>query len=159
MDYYALFKKLNKNKIKYIVAGGLAVNLHGIPRLTYDVDLLVNMEEENLKRLLKLLKSLGFKPKIPVIISDFVNPEKRDNWIKNKNMKAFCLRNEKWAISELDILIDVPVDYKDAISKAVFYRVRDIDVPTVSINDLIKMKKNTGRLQDESDIKHLKRLK
>ncbi len=151
-----MFKKLNDNKIRYIVAGGLAVNLHGIPRLTYDVDLLVDMEEENLKRLFKLLKSLGFKPKVPVNISDFADPEKRNDWLKNKNMKAFCLRNEKWAISELDILIDVPVDYKNAISKAVFYRVIDIDVPTVSVKDLIKMKTNTNRLQDEADVRYLK---
>ena len=154
-----MFKKLNDNKIRYIVAGGLAVNLHGIPRLTYDVDLLVDMEEENLKRLLKLLKSLGFKPKVPVNISDFADPEKRNDWIKNKNMKAFCLVNEKFEIRELDIIINTPVSYESAEKSIVYKKLYDIEIPTVGLNELIKMKKNTGRLQDESDIKHLKRLK
>ena len=154
-----MFKKLNDNKIRYIVAGGLAVNLHGIPRLTYDVDLLVDMEEENLKRLLKLLKSLGFKPKVPVNISDFAISEKRNDWIKNKNMKAFCLVNEKFEIRELDIIINTPVSYESAEKSIVYKKLYDIEIPTVGLNELIKMKKNTGRLQDESDIKHLKRLK
>ena len=154
-----MFKKLNDNKIRYIVAGGLAVNLHGIPRLTYDVDLLVDMEEENLKRLLKLLKSLGFKPKVPVNISDFAISEKRNDWIKNKNMKAFCLVNEKFEIRELDIIINTPVSYESAEKSIVYKKLYDIEIPTVGLNQLIKMKKNTGRLQDESDIKHLKRLK
>jgi hypothetical protein len=40
-DYLAIFKKLNERKIKYIVVGGIAVNLHGIPRMTYDIDLIL----------------------------------------------------------------------------------------------------------------------
>lgn len=47
LDYLAIFKKLNEKGIRYIVAGGIAVNLYGIPMMTYDVDLILDLEDKN----------------------------------------------------------------------------------------------------------------
>lgn len=159
IDYLTIFKKLNEKKIKYILAGGMAVNLHGIPRMTYDIDLIVDLEDKNLKKFLHLLKEWGFKPKIPVDIMDFAEEEKRGDWIKNKNMKAFNLVNPKWAVSEIDIVINTPIDYKIASKGIKYFVVQNITIPTVSIDDLIKMKQKAGREQDKADVKYLKRLK
>jgi len=71
LDYLGIFKELNAKKLKYIVVGGLAVNFYGIPWMTYDIDLLLDLEDKNLKRFLSLLKDWGFKPKVPVDILDF----------------------------------------------------------------------------------------
>ena len=158
-DYLTIFKKLNEKKIRYLLAGGIAVNLHGIPRMTYDIDLIVDLEDKNLEKFLQLLKGWGFKPKIPVDIMDFAEKEKREDWIKNKNMKAFNLVNPKWAVSEIDILINTPIDYKIASKGIKYFVVQNIAIPTVSIDDLIKMKQKTDREQDKADIKYLKRLK
>ncbi|MFZ6016204.1 MAG: nucleotidyltransferase [Nitrospirota bacterium] len=76
LDYLAIFRRLNEKGIRYIVVGGVAVNLYGIPRMTYDIDLLLDLEDENLKRFLKLLKGWGFKPKVPVDIMDFARKER-----------------------------------------------------------------------------------
>ena len=158
LDYIGIFKELNKKRIKYIVCGGIAVNLLGIPRMTYDVDILVEMDDNNLKKLLNLLKIWGFTPKVPVEIMDFAIKEKRDDWIRNKNMKAFCFINSKWAISEIDILIDVPIDYEKAVKKVAFKQMDNIKIPVICIEHLLEMKKNTGRQQDKADIKYLKEL-
>ncbi|MGB9735474.1 MAG: nucleotidyl transferase AbiEii/AbiGii toxin family protein, partial [bacterium] len=151
--------KLNEEGIKYIVVGGIAVNLHGIPRMTYDIDLLVDLEESNLKKFIRLLKEWGFKPKVPVDIMDFVQKPKRDEWIKKKHMKAFNLINPAWAISEIDIIIDAPVDYVNAAKHVIYIKTGNVEIPTISIPDLIKMKEKTGRQQDRADIKYLRKLK
>ncbi len=39
MFYLDLFKALEKHKVRYLLVGGLAMNLHGVPRATMDVDL------------------------------------------------------------------------------------------------------------------------
>ena len=158
LDYLSIFKELNKNKIKYIVVGGMAVNFLGVPRVTYDIDLLMDLKDRNLKRFLKLLKSWGFKPKVPVDIMDFANKEKREGWVKHKNMKAFNLVNPDWAISEIGVIINTPVDYRKAAENLRYFRAQDIAIPTISINDLIKMKKESNRLQDKKDIEHLKKI-
>ncbi len=159
MDYYEFFKKINDKGIKYIVVGGLAVNLHGIPRLTYDVDLLVKMSDENLRALLEFFEELGYKPKMPVNIFDFFDSEKRNDWIKNKNMKAFCLVSDKAPIKEIDIILNTPIDYNSAEDNVVFYDLYDTKVATIGIDDLIKMKNESARKQDKMDVEHLKRVK
>ena len=48
LDYKAIFKELNEAGIDYLVVGGLAVNFHGIPRMTYDIDLMILPEPGNI---------------------------------------------------------------------------------------------------------------
>ncbi|MDI6758256.1 MAG: hypothetical protein QMD94_01055 [Candidatus Omnitrophota bacterium] len=158
LDYLGIFKEFNAKKIKYIVVGGMAVNFLGIPRATYDIDLLVSLKDKNLQRFLTLLKKWGFKPRIPVDIMDFADKDKREGWIKNKNMKAFNLVNPAWAIQEIDIIIDTPIDYNKAIKGAKNVRFYNIAIPTIMIDDLILMKSKSNRQQDKSDISHLKKL-
>ncbi|MDD5353581.1 MAG: hypothetical protein PHF95_00155 [bacterium] len=158
LDYLGIFKELNKKKIKYLVVGGLAVNLYGIPRMTYDIDLLLSFDDDNMSNFLKLIKIWEFKPKVPANILDLKDENKRNDWIKNKNMKAFCLVNPAWAIAEIDILIQSPVDYQTAIKHCRRIGVKDISVPVISIKDLIKMKQASDRLQDKEDVKNLRRI-
>jgi len=158
LDYLEIFDRLNREKIKYIVVGGMAVNFYGIPRMTYDVDLLLYLEDDNLKKFLKLMKRWSFKPKVPVDIMDLADSDKRKSWIKDKHMKAFNLVNPKWGISEIDIIIDTPVDYQKALKGVNKIRVHNVLIPVISRKDLIKMKKVSDRQQDKSDIRHLKRL-
>lgn len=158
LDYLGIFKILNENKIKYIIVGGMAVNFYGIPRATYDIDLLLYLEDKNLKKFLNLLKAWGFKPKVPVDIMDFADIKKREDWIKNKNMKAFNVVNPDWAIREIDIIINTPVDYKKAITNAKNIRLYSVDIPTISIADLILMKSESNRKQDKDDIRNLKKI-
>lgn len=158
LDYLGIFKELNRKKIKYIVVGGMAVNFYGVPRATYDIDLLLYMENSNLKKFSALLKKWGFKPRAPVDIMDFADEVKRIGWIRNKNMKAFNLVNPDWAIREIDVIIDSPVDYKKASKNATKVKFDGISVPTISKDDLISMKIKSGREQDKSDIKNLKKI-
>lgn len=158
LDYSGIFREFNKNKIEYLICGGLAVNLYGIPRLTYDIDLLLNMKAQNLEKFCKLLKKWGFKPRVPVDIMDFSKKSKRDEWIKQKNLKAFIFVNPDWALSEIDIIIDSTVNYSAAIRNAKIFKSSGITLPVVSLKDLIKMKRNTGRKQDTMDIKNLLRV-
>lgn len=159
LDYIQIFKILNERGIKYIVVGGTAVNLYGIPRMTYDIDLLLDLGDRNLKKFLRLLMEWGFKPKVSVNIMDFAKKEKREDWIKNKNMKAFNLVNPKWAMSEIDVVISTPVDYKKASENVNYNNLQEVSIPTISIDDLIRMKQKTGRQQDKADIRYLRRLK
>mgnify|MGYP001561710270 CR=1 FL=1 len=159
LDYLAIFKKLNEAGIEYIVVGGVAINLYGIPRMTYDIDLLLNLEDQNVRKFVQLLNKWGFKPKVPVDIMDLGEEDKREDWIRNKHMKAFNLVNPQWAISEIDIVIDSPVDYEKGHERVNYIVLQGVSIPVLSIDDLIKMKEKTGRLQDNADIRYLRELK
>ena len=159
LDYLGIFKKFNEEGIRYLVVGGLAMNLLGVPRVTYDIDILIDLEDDNIETLMKLMKVWGFKPKVPVNVMDFADRSKRDEWIATKNMKAFNLVNAKWALSEIDIIIDAPVAYPEARKRAKKISVQGVPIPVISIDDLIKMKQVAGREIDKADVQYLKKVK
>ena len=66
MDYYEIFKKFNELKIDYLIVGGLAVNLHGVPRMTYDIDIMIKLEKKNISKIVKQLIEWGYRLKTPV---------------------------------------------------------------------------------------------
>jgi hypothetical protein len=136
----------------------MAVNFYGIPRMTYDIDLLLYLEDNNLKKFLNLMREWSFKPKVPVDIMDFAKRKKRQDWIRNKNMKAFNLVNSAWAVSEIDIIINTPIDYKKAARNLKYINLHSVSIPTISIDDLIMMKNESNRKQDREDIKNLRKI-
>lgn len=159
LDYFGIFKRFNEEGIRYLVVGGLAMNLLGVPRVTYDIDVLIDLENDNIRALMSLMKEWGFKPKAPVNVMDFADRSKREEWIATKHMKAFNLVNAKWALSEIDIIIDAPVGYSEARKRARKITVQGISIPVISIDDLITMKKAAGRELDKADIQYLRKVK
>jgi len=111
--YENIFEQLEKNKVDYLLIGGLAVALYGIPRTTGDVDLMVNLTPENIRKLIKTMKQLGFVPKVPVKAEDLVDPKKREDWINNKNMKVFSFYHPENPYALVDIMIDNPLNYDE----------------------------------------------
>jgi hypothetical protein len=161
MLYKDLFTALNKNQVKYAIAGGVAVNLYGIERATRDLDLLLAMDEENLLKAASVFKNLGYSPKVPVRPEDFAKKEIREKWIKEKNMIVFSYIDLKNPYLLIDIIINTPIKYEDIAEHIAILVSKDeaIRVPVISIDDLIKMKKQTNRSQDISDIEMLKKAK
>jgi len=158
LDFQRIFKELNKLKIDYLVVGGLAVNFHGVPRMTYDIDLMLLLRPENIKRLIDKLTGWGYRPKVPVNPMELADEARRNLWIEEKGMKAMNFYSEKSPIGEIDIVFDSPIPYDELKSRAVMIELYGERIPTISIRDLIELKEKSGREQDISDVEHLKRI-
>jgi hypothetical protein len=89
LNYKKIFKGLNRAGIDYLVVGGLAVNFHGIPRMTYDLNLMLLMESDNILKMVARLTKWGYRPRAPVDPRDLADPTKRESWIVQKGLKAF----------------------------------------------------------------------
>lgn len=159
MFYEKVFKELNKEGVKYLVIGGIALNLHGVPRATADLDLAVEIEKRNLKKIAVVLEKIGFKPRLPVKIEDFSNPQNLEKWHREKKLQAFTFWNPKKSFEEIDILINSPICFEDLDKAKMVIKAKDISIPIVSINHLIRLKERSGRKQDEADIEALKKIK
>ena len=59
-DFKDLLRSLNSRKVRYLLIGGYAVILHGHPRLTNDLDVVIATDAENIRRCLDALKDFGF---------------------------------------------------------------------------------------------------
>ena len=85
-SFAAVAKALEEAGVRYLVAGGLAVNAHGYLRFTKDVDLVVQLVPENIISAFEALASIGYSPLVPITATQFANAEMRNGWIRDKNM-------------------------------------------------------------------------
>lgn len=152
MLYKNILKSLQDKNFEYLVVGGIAVNLHGYTRATGDLDILILLSEENIRKFVQVIKSINYKPRVPVELEDFISTENRKRWIEEKNMKVFSVYNPNEESEHVDILIDYDLDFKEAYKKRVIYNIGDVEIPVISIPDLIKLKEKAGRIIDRNDI-------
>jgi hypothetical protein len=153
-----LFSALNNGSVKYMVAGGIAVNLYGIERATADIDLIIDLEVENVSKFVSVAGALGLKPKIPVLLDDFANAEKRKAWIHQKGMMVFTVYDVDNPFFLIDIFVEAPFDFDEVFQKRKKIQFEDTVIPVVPIMDLIGMKETSGRPQDKADVFYLKKI-
>lgn len=159
MYYLDLLKEFHTSGIRYMIAGGLSVNLHGIPRVTQDIDIIISLDSENIRLVNSVLEKLGFEPSLPVNPEDLSDESIREAWIREKNLIAFSFHHKTDNYRVVDIVLVHPLDFDSAYLNRTVKSVRDFTINLVSIDDLIKMKKFSGRNQDISDIELLEKLR
>ncbi len=150
---------LNAARVRYLVVGGMAAIIHGVPRTTVDLDLVIALDRENVLATVKAIESLGYCPRAPVKASLLADEITRSEWVRQKGMKAFSFRHTTSGFREIDLLVDHPVDFEMAWSRARMEKSGDVDIPVASIEDLVALKQGTGRAQDEDDIRALERIR
>jgi len=158
MEFLDLFQRINRSKIRYLVVGGIAVNLHGIIRPTNDIDLVVYLERKNLIRFVNLMRQLGYKPTLPVRAEELIDPKKRSDWSRNRNMVVFSFHHQKDPMKGIDVFIKHPLPFGSIYKRKEEIRAGEIKIPVIGIPDLIKLKRRVGRLQDRSDIRALREI-
>ena len=156
--YGEILREFQKQKVKYVIVGGIAVNLLGFLRSTADMDILVEMSNDNLKKVVTVLKQKGYHVKQPFNPMGIADEKTRYDWIHNKHMKAFNFYKEN-ELKEVDIIIESPVSFEKAKKSSLRVRIDNTILPVISIDNLIRMKQNTGRDTDKLDIKKLKKIK
>jgi len=154
-----LFKKFHDKQLDYVVVGGVALVLHGVVRVTADLDLVVALHRENLIRLLEAMQELGYRPRIPVQPEALLDPDNRASWIAEKNMQVFSFYDPGKPLALVDIMIREEIDFVELNRHAVLVPVDGLQVPVVALDDLIVLKKIAGRPQDLEDIKALEERK
>lgn len=158
MFYLELFRCLHAHDVRYLLAGGLAMNLHGVPRMTMDIDLVLALDDANVDAFLACARELGLTPQAPVPLESLKDADQRASWIAHKHLIAFALAG-KPGTPTVDVLLKHPLDLDAAIGRAVVQAVADVPVRVASVDDMIALKQNTGRRQDEDDVDHLLRLR
>jgi len=158
MYYLDVISLLNKLGVRYLVIGGVALVLHGVVRLTADIDFLIDLKKGNVRKFLYAMKTLGYKPKLPVDPSGLLDPKIRKEWLAKKNMLAFSFIHPEEDYKLIDLLINEPVPFSGAYIRKQIIHAGKIPINVVSLKDLIKLKKKSAKEQDLKDIEMLREL-
>lgn len=121
-----------------------------------DLDLVLQLDEPNVKRALSALGNLGYEPTVPVPMSQFADPAARQDWIQNRNMIVFSLWHPQLPTFKIDLFVTEPFDFEAVYARARQVNLGETEATVVSLEDLIALKEEAGRPQDLADLEALR---
>jgi uncharacterized NAD-dependent epimerase/dehydratase family protein len=154
-DLERVFAALEARGARYLVVGGVAVVLHGHPRFTADLDLVLGLDPQNLELAIAALEGLGFRPRAPVRLAEFVSPETRRDWVSEKGMVVLSLFSPELPATEVALFASEPFRFDAAYARALRADLGTTTVTVASLDDLIALKRAAGRPQDLEDVEAL----
>ena len=135
-----VFKSFSDHKVRYVIIGGLAAILYGVPRVTFDLDILIEATPENATRLLDALLESGIGSAALTTSEQLLSHE--------ITIFRDCIR--------IDVQTSTPgLNFETAWHnrKTIMYQGQEIIV--VSKQDLIAAKRGAGRKVDMEDVRLL----
>ncbi len=159
MYYEDILRAFHRARVRYLIAGGVAVNLYGVPRFTRDLDILIDPSPLNLKKLERVLRRLGYRPRAPVRLEEFLHRDNWKRWKREKGMLAFSLHHPDRPYEEVDLLTDPPFTFTHAEKHGITLRQGNFRLRLVGLDDLMRMKRKAGRAQDLADIESLSKVR
>lgn len=143
-DFRELLTLLNKNNVRYLVAGGYAVNFYGYIRNTGDINIWIDNSDENADLVITTLLEFGFA---------FPNLKKSDFTQSGGFIQL------GYPPYRVDIITSVDgLTFREAYENKKVETVDEIKINWISLEDLKKNKKASGRHKDLDDLEKLKKL-
>lgn len=140
-DYKDMLQCLLEEKVRFLLVGAYALAVHGFPRATKDIDFFVWATPENAANLVGALARFG-APLDGISESDFSTPG-----------IVFQIGNSPRRIDILTNISGIEFEQAYANRKNVF--LEGLEIPVISLSDLIANKRATGRTQDLADVEKL----
>ena len=141
-DFREFIELLIKNKAEYLIVGGYAVGIHGHPRYTGDLDIWLNSTPNNAEQILKSVNEFGFSS-FKLTQTDFT--------------KAGNVIQLGYPPLRIDLLTEIDgVSFEECFKNRKEVVIGGLKVNFIGYNDLLKNKKESGRLRDIDDIENLK---
>ena len=151
LDPARVFATLDRHGVDYLTIGAFAVIAHGYVRATADIDLVARQDRDNLERLAAAFAEL--QARLRGVDADLldIDPTDPDTLA---NGASFTLDTDAGPV---DYLNDVPGagDYAELRARSVEATAAGVVVRVVGLDDLIRMKRASGRPQDLRDIANL----
>jgi len=149
-----LFLKLEKEDLRYLVVGGFALNLYGVDRATFDLDIAICRDRKDLARLLEVLERAGYKSLVDVNSGKFMADIGKADSEKILELESVRVKNRR----DVDILIvpSAQFDYLWQYHVDLEYEGARILLPNPM--DLIHMKEQSSRPVDIEDARKLRHI-
>ena len=140
-DYKEMLQCLSDENVRFLLVGAYAVAAYGYPRATKDIDIFVQPAPANASSLMRALARFG-APLSSVSADDFATAG-----------IVFQIGSQP---RRIDILTWISgVDFQPAYDRRETVCLEGLNVPVISLEDLIANKRATGRTQDLADVERL----
>jgi hypothetical protein len=140
-EFKEFARLLNGQKVEYLLVGGYAVVFYGYVRYTGDIDFWINPTKKNAAKVVDVLNEFGFGS-LDLGVEDFT---KEDQIIQLG-----------YPPNRIDIITSVTgLTFSDCYSNRNSFTIEGVAIQTISLEDLKKNKKASGRYKDLDDLENL----
>jgi hypothetical protein len=136
-----LLRALTSRGVRFVVAGGVAVVLHGIERTTMDLDIALDLSPENVKRFGEAMDSLGLRPLVPVPVETLSDPELVRVMVEEKHATVFMLADPRTPLRKVDVFLTEELGYENLAADAIPVEIPGIPLRIVSLERLLALKR------------------
>ncbi len=141
-DYKEMLQILLEENVKFIIVGAYALAVYGYPRATGDIDIWIEAEKDNSKKIINSLIKFGAP-------------------LENITEKDFQQEDVIFQIGvaprRIDIITSIDgVEFDEAYKDKIIIEINGLKIPILSLEKLIKNKESTGREKDKLDAKMLR---
>lgn len=155
-SFEAIVSALNAADVRFLLVGGLAVVAHGFGRTTRDVDLVIRLEPEEIKRAFAAFETLGYRPRVPFRAEEFADSFVRERWQLEKAMLVLNFHSDLHRETPVDVFVSEPFDFEGEYSQAWLHEIgAGQTVRVLRLDALLAMKRAAGRPQDLADVDEL----
>jgi len=157
--YREILAALTRARVDFIVGGGVACVLHGVERVTMDVDLAVSMLPANLPAFLRVMRELGLRPRVPVDPQALLDPVVVKAMVEEKNALVFSFLDPDAPLRHVDIFLQPALSYETLLPDSEWVELGDISVRILTRKKLLSLKLgiHPPRAKDTLDIEFLRR--
>ncbi|MGH8911096.1 MAG: hypothetical protein ACRDVD_01175 [Acidimicrobiia bacterium] len=148
VDVAAMVDVLLKHKVKFLIIGGFAIELHDVPvPPTRDVDVTPDMEAKNLTRLAAALNELGARLRVPGGSPEGVEIPGGVKASRMANMVSIAFVTSAGPL-DVSLRPDGTSGYEDLAQNVEIIRFQDRALPVAALQDVIRSKEAAGREKD-----------
>jgi hypothetical protein len=151
---------LTDAEVEFIVGGGVAAVLHGVERVTLDIDLALNMEPANVEKFLRVMHELGLQPRVPVPARDLMSTEAVRRMIAEKGALVFSFVDFNRPLRHVDIFLKDNLSFEELSRDARTIALENRTIKIMGVAKLLQIKRAIipPRDKDLIDIKELEKL-
>jgi len=139
-DLLSVLVEFRERNIRYVLAGGLAVLLHGIDRLTAGIDLVVDLAPE-------------------VDARQFADAAVRERWRRESGMVVLSFWDPRNRRPTVDLFANYPMEFELLFRDSLLLPLATTTVRVASLDHLISIKRAAGRPKDLDDADRLAELR
>jgi hypothetical protein len=157
--YNDILKSLADAQVDFIIGGGVACVLHGVERVTMDVDVSVHMQPANLRRFIEVMSVLGLKPRVPVAPQALLDPAFVRMMIDEKHALVFSFLDPDRPIRHVDVFLKADLAYETLLPDSEWVEMKGYRVRIINRSRMLAIKRaiQPPRAKDALDIEFLSR--
>jgi len=157
--YREILSTLAEARVDFIVGDGVACVIHGVERVTMDVDLAVLMSPANLSGFLAVMRQLKLQPRVPVPPETLLDLDAVRSMVEEKHALVFSFLDPDAPVRHVDIFLHPDLSYQSLLPDTEWVDLDGFSVRILNKQKLLTLKLGIQppRAKDAIDIEFLRR--